>query len=43
MLVIYGPVLDGVLVITARFCQCIANGGELDGYRMLSVKTVEWM
>ena len=27
----------------ARFCQCIANGGELDGYRLLGVKTVEWM
>merc|ERR1711904_314501 len=27
----------------ARFCQCIMNGGELDGVRLLSVKTVEWM
>jgi CubicO group peptidase (beta-lactamase class C family) len=27
----------------ARFCQCIANGGELGGYRLLGVKTVEWM
>lgn len=26
-----------------RFCQCILNGGELDGVRLLSVKTVEWM
>uniref|UniRef100_A0A7S1QZR0 Beta-lactamase-related domain-containing protein n=1 Tax=Alexandrium catenella TaxID=2925 RepID=A0A7S1QZR0_ALECA len=27
----------------ARFCQCIADGGELGGARLLSVKTVEWM
>ena len=27
----------------ARFCQCVANGGELDGARLLSAKTVEWM
>ena len=27
----------------ARFCQCIANGGELGGHRLLGVKTVEWM
>jgi CubicO group peptidase (beta-lactamase class C family) len=26
-----------------QFCQCIANGGELGGKRLLSVKTVEWM
>lgn len=27
----------------ARFCQCIANGGELDNHRLLGVKTIEWM
>jgi len=26
-----------------RFCQCILNGGELDGARLVSVKTAEWM
>merc|ERR1712039_1107226 len=26
-----------------RFCQCLMNGGVLDGVRLLSVKTVEWM
>jgi|EP01043_Picozoa_sp_COSAG02_P034254 CubicO group peptidase (beta-lactamase class C family) len=24
----------------ARFCQCISNGGELDGHRLLGVKTI---
>lgn len=27
----------------ARFCQMLLNGGELDGVRILSRKTVEWM
>jgi CubicO group peptidase (beta-lactamase class C family) len=27
----------------ARFCQMLLNGGELDGVRLLSRKTVEWM
>jgi CubicO group peptidase (beta-lactamase class C family) len=27
----------------ARFCECVAAGGVLDGARLLSVKTVEWM
>src|SRR5690606_16196229 len=26
-----------------RFCQMLLNGGELDGVRLLSRKTVEWM
>eukprot|EP00931_Biecheleriopsis_adriatica_P104160 TRINITY_DN78892_c0_g1_i1.p1 TRINITY_DN78892_c0_g1~~TRINITY_DN78892_c0_g1_i1.p1 ORF type:complete len:468 (-),score=76.63 TRINITY_DN78892_c0_g1_i1:358-1566(-) len=26
-----------------RFCQCILNGGELDGARLVSAKTAEWM
>ena len=27
----------------ARFCECVAAGGVLDGARLLSVKTVKWM
>ena len=27
----------------ARFCQMLLNGGELDGVRLLSRKSVEWM
>jgi CubicO group peptidase (beta-lactamase class C family) len=27
----------------ARFCQMLLNGGELDGVRLLSRKTIEWM
>ena len=27
----------------ARFCICLCNGGELDGVRILSRKTCEWM
>ena len=27
----------------ARFCQCLLNGGELDGVRLLGRKTVEFM
>ena len=27
----------------ARFCQCLLNGGELDGERLLGRKTVEFM
>jgi CubicO group peptidase (beta-lactamase class C family) len=27
----------------ARFCQMLLNGGELDGVRILSRKSVEWM
>ncbi|MGH8174881.1 MAG: serine hydrolase domain-containing protein [Steroidobacter sp.] len=27
----------------ARFCQMLLNGGELEGVRILSRKTVEWM
>ena len=27
----------------ARFCQCLLNGGELDGVRLLGRKTIEFM
>merc|ERR1711865_1081863 len=26
-----------------RFCLCMGNGGEIDGFRILGVRTVEWM
>lgn len=37
---------EGLLSTAAdymRFCQMLLNGGELDGVRLLSRKTVEWM
>eukprot|EP00937_MAST-01D_sp_MAST-1D-sp2_P006663 g6663.t1 len=43
----HGPSGGGGLVSTLadywRFAQCIANGGELHGSRLLSRRTVEWM
>ena len=38
-----GGGLAGTVPDYLRFAQCMANGGELDGARILSRKTVEWM
>ncbi len=38
-----GGGLVGSIDDFARFCQCLLNGGELDGQRLLGRKTVEFM
>jgi CubicO group peptidase (beta-lactamase class C family) len=38
-----GGGLTGTIGDYARFCQMLANGGELDGARLLGRKTVEFM
>ncbi|MFK7995215.1 MAG: serine hydrolase domain-containing protein [Granulosicoccus sp.] len=38
-----GGGLVGSIDDYARFCQCLLNGGELDGVRLLGRKTVEFM
>ncbi len=38
-----GGGLGGTVADYARFCQCMLNGGELDGQRLLSPHTVRFM
>lgn len=38
-----GGGLTGTMDDYARFCQCVLNGGELHGVRLLSPKTVAYM
>ncbi|MFK8083954.1 MAG: serine hydrolase domain-containing protein [Granulosicoccus sp.] len=38
-----GGGLVGTIDDYGRFCQCLLNGGELDGVRLLGRKTVEFM